>query len=152
MPNLSPDLGPELGEGHSTPPQIAQLATEETREHPRAGSPLVELSNAMVALHREHFGRGPAAARAFVVEGMAICVMSDVYGRVERTLIEAGHLDQVRQTRLLHHEIQKETYAAAAEAALGRKVIAAMGAVSCDPDVAVELFLLGGRIAVTEGD
>jgi uncharacterized protein YbcI len=123
------------------------MATEETREHRQDSSPLATLSNAVVALHREHFGRGPAAARAFVVDGMAICVMSDIYSRVERTLIEAGRFDHVRQTRLLHHETLEASYAGAAEAALGRRVMVVISALATEPDVAVELFLLGERVA-----
>ena len=119
------------------------MATEDTHERRHASSALVELSNAMVALHREHFGRGPGASRAFLVDGLAICVMSDVYTRVERTLIEAGRLDHVQQTRLLHHKTLEETYVATAEAALGRAVIAAMSTFNSEPDVAVELFLVG---------
>jgi len=64
----------------------------------------------MVALHREHFGRGPAAARTFIADGMAICVLTDIYTRVERTLIDAGRLDHVRQTRLLHQQTLEAKY------------------------------------------
>lgn len=127
------------------------MATEETRQHRKESPPLVALSNAVVALHREHFGRGPAAARAFFVDGMAICVLSDIYSQVERTLIEAGRLDHVRQTRLLHHETLEASYAAAAETALGRQVIVVMSAVSAEPDVAVELFVLGERLTERDG-
>lgn len=110
------------------------------------GSPLVELSNAMVALHRENFGRGPAAARAFVNEDVAVCLLTDIYTKVERTLIGAGRLEHVRATRLLHQQTLEDSYKAATEAALGRTVIVYMSAVSAEPDVAVEVFLLGERL------
>jgi uncharacterized protein YbcI len=113
-----------------------------------ANSPLVKFSNAMVALHRKHFGRGPAAARAFIADGLAICVLTDVYTRVEQTLIASGHLDHVRETRLLYQRTQEEEYKAAAEATLGRKVIAFMGAVHAEPDAEIEIFLLGEPITV----
>jgi uncharacterized protein YbcI len=121
------------------------MAEQEAPER-RGDSPLVELSNAMVALHREHFGRGPAAARSFIVEGMAICVLTDVYTRVERTLIEAGRLDHVRETRLLHQRTQEHKYIEVAESVLGRRVISFLSAVNAEPDIAVEIFLLGERL------
>jgi len=133
------------------------MPKEEAPER-RASSPLVALSNAMVAQHREHFGRGPAAARAFTADGLAVCVLTDVYTRVEQTLIEAGRLDHVRATRLLHHQTMEKEYMAAAEVALGRRVIALMSAMHAEPDVAVEVFLLGeplefsGENETTEGN
>jgi uncharacterized protein YbcI len=127
------------------------MAHEEAPER-KASSPLVELSNAMVALHRRHFGRGPAAARAFVNEGLAICILTDVYTRVEQTLIEAGRLEHVRETRQLHHQTLEESYRGAAEAALGRTVIAAISAVNAEPDVAVEVFLLGEALNGVAGN
>ncbi len=118
------------------------MGTEEVSQR-RANPPLVEFSNAMVALHREHFGRGPAAARAFIADGFAICVLTDVYTKVEQTLIEAGRLDHVRETRLLHQESLKEEYRSAAEAVLGRRVLAFISATHAEPDVEVEVYLLG---------
>jgi uncharacterized protein YbcI len=127
------------------------MATEETPQR-RASSPLVEFSNAMVALHREHFGRGPAAARAFVAEGFAICVLSDVYTRVEQTLIGAGRLDHVRETRMLHQQTLEEEYKRAAEAVLGRRVIAFMSTTHAEPDAAIEVFLLGEPLDSPNGN
>lgn len=113
----------------------------------KEASPLARLSNEMVALHREHFGRGPAAARSFIAEGMAVCMLTDVYTRVERTLIEAGRFDHVRQTRLLHHETLAESYKSTAEVVLGRRVVSFTTAVDVEPDVIIEIFLLGAQRA-----
>ncbi|HEX7245619.1 MAG TPA: Na-translocating system protein MpsC family protein [Solirubrobacterales bacterium] len=121
------------------------MSTSEVSQR-QGGSSLVEFSNAMVALHREHFGRGPAAARAFIADGFAICVLTDVYTRVEQTLIEAGRLDHVRDTRLLHQESLEEEYKRAAEAVLGREVIAFLSATHTEPDVEIEVCLLGDPI------
>ena len=107
------------------------------------GQALAELSNAMVALHREHFGRGPGAAKSFLNEGMAVCLLSDIYTPVERTLIEAGQVDHVRRTRALHQESLEPESRANVERVLGRPVTAFLSAVHFDPDVAVEIFLLG---------
>jgi len=97
----------------------------------------------MVALHRENFGRGPAAARSFITDEMAICVLTDVYTRVERTLIDAGRLEHVRETRQLHQRSQEAKYSEVAEAVLGRHVTAFISAVNSAPDIAIEIFLLG---------
>src|ERR1700761_5876924 len=56
-----------------------------------AGRPqLTEISNAAVALHREHFGRGPGAAKTHVTDNLVVCVLNDIFTPLERTLIDAG--------------------------------------------------------------
>jgi len=109
----------------------------------RSGQELVELSNAMVTLHRENFGRGPGAARSFIDGGMVVCLLSDIYTAAERTLIGAGQAEHVRRTRTLHQEALKYQYKASVERILGRPVTAFLSAVHVDPDVAIEVFLLG---------
>lgn len=113
------------------------------KETPRGGPALVELSNAMVALHREHFGRGPGAARSFINGETVVCVLSDIYTAVELTLIAAGQAEHVRRTRTLHQEALEEEYKARVEAILRRPVKAFLSVVHVDPDMAVEVFMLG---------
>ena len=115
------------------------------KETPKGGQALVELSNAMVALHREYFGRGPGAAKSFVDDEMVVCVLSDIYTAVERTLIAAGQAEHVRRTRGLHLKALEDEYKASVEAITGRPVEAFLSAVHVDPDVAIEVFLLGDR-------
>jgi uncharacterized protein YbcI len=113
------------------------------KEIPRGGQALVEISNAMVALHREYFGRGPGAAKSFANDEMIVCVLSDVYTPVERTLIGAGQAEHVRRTRALHQEALEGEYKRRVEAIVGRPVAAFLSVVHVDPDVAIEVFLLG---------
>jgi len=97
----------------------------------------------MVALHRECFGRGPGAARSFVNEDMAVCVLTDIYTPVERTLIEAGQAEHVRRTRNLYRDACEGRHRRLAEQVLGRPVAAFLSVVNVNPDVAIEVFLLG---------
>lgn len=115
------------------------MTGKDTHSAPR----LVELSNAMVALHRKHFGRGPGAAKSFVNDEMIVCLLSDIYTAVERTLIEAGQGEHVRRTRALHQGAVEDEYKASVERIFGRPVTAFLSAVHVDPDVAMEVFLLG---------
>jgi uncharacterized protein YbcI len=110
---------------------------------PRGGQALVEVSNAMVALHREYFGRGPGAARSFINDETVVCVLSDIYTAVERTLIGAGQAEHVRRTRTLHQEALQDEYKASVEAIMQRPVEAFLSVVHVDPDVAIEVFMLG---------
>jgi uncharacterized protein YbcI len=107
------------------------------------GQELAQLSNAMVALHRENFGRGPGAAKSSLNGEMVVCTLNDIYTAAERTLIGAGQAEHVRRTRTLHQEALKDEYKASVERILERPVAAFLSAVHVDPDVAVEIFLLG---------
>lgn len=104
---------------------------------------LAEISNAMVALHRENFGRGPGAAKSFLGGEILVCTLTDIYTAAERTLIGAGQVEHVRRIRALHQEALESEYKARVERILGRPVAAFLSAVHVDPDVAVEVFLLG---------
>jgi uncharacterized protein YbcI len=106
------------------------------------GALLTELSNAMVALHRDHFGRGPGAAKSFVLEDMVVCMLTDVYTQVEKTLIRAGKRDHVRETRVLHQYAMEEEFKRPVEKLTGRRVEAFVSAVNFEPDLAVEIFVL----------
>lgn len=117
------------------------------KETPKGGQALVELSNAMVALHRQYFGRGPGAAKSFVNDAMVVCILSDIYTAVERTLIGAGQTEHVRRTRGLHQNVLEDEYKASVEEIMGRRVEAFLSVVHVDPDVAIEIFLLGDSVA-----
>jgi uncharacterized protein YbcI len=104
---------------------------------------LTEISNTAVALHREHFGRGPGAAKTHISDNLVVCVLTDVFTPVERTLIDAGQEDRVRETRAAHRAATDGIYKARMEAVLGQRVEAHLSSVNVDPDVAVDVFVLG---------
>lgn len=111
----------------------------------RGGRALAELSNAMVALHREYFGRGPGAAKSFRDGEAVVCVLTDIYTPAERTLIDAGLAEHVRRTRGLHQEAIEDEYKASVERILGQPVAALLSAVHVAPDLAIAVFLLGAN-------
>jgi uncharacterized protein YbcI len=104
---------------------------------------LTEISNTAVALHREHFGRGPGAAKTHITDNLVVCVLNDVFTPLERTLIDAGQEGRVRETRAIHHAATEEAYKSRMEAVLGRGVEAHMSTIHIDPDVAIDIFVLG---------
>lgn len=105
---------------------------------------LTDISNAAVALHREHFGRGPGAAKTHVTDNLVVCVLTDVFTPLERTLIDAGQEARVRETRAIHRAATEGSYKARMESVLGRPVEAHMNTIHVDPDVAIDIFVLGG--------
>ncbi len=69
-------------------------------------------------------------------------MLEDPFTTAERTLIEAGRQDLVRQLRLELQELKNPILAAAVEALAGRKVLACHSQVVFDPDMVVQVFVL----------
>jgi uncharacterized protein YbcI len=107
---------------------------------------LTEVSNTAVALHREHFGRGPGAAKTHIADNLVVCVLTDVFTPFEKTLIEAGQVERVRETRSIHRAATEEVYKSRMEAILGRRIEAHMSSIHVDPDVAVDIFVMGPEV------
>jgi uncharacterized protein YbcI len=104
---------------------------------------LTELSNTAVALHREHFGRGPGAAKTHIADNLVVCVLTDVFTPFEKTLIEAGQEERVRETRAIHRAATEDVYKSRMEAVLERPIEAHLSSIHVDPDVAVDIFVMG---------
>ena len=108
----------------------------------QAGQLMNEISNALVALHREHFGRGPGAAKCTLQGDVLVSTMTDVFTPVERTLIDAGEQERVREMRLAHQMTLREEFERQVSELSSRRVRAFVSGVHFDPDMAVEVFYL----------
>jgi uncharacterized protein YbcI len=106
------------------------------------GKAAATISNAIAGLHRTHYGRGPTRTRTVLGSDYVICFLEDVYTTVERTLIDAGRFDTVRETRNAFQETMREAFSEAVENALGRKVIGFLSQVHVNPDLSIETFIL----------
>src|SRR5436305_1802400 len=106
------------------------------------GNAAATISNTIAGLHRSHYGRGPTRTRTVLGSDYVICFLEDVYTTVERTLIDAGRFDAVRDTRNAFQETMRDAFCDAVEGALGRKVIGFLSQVHINPDLSIETFIL----------
>jgi uncharacterized protein YbcI len=109
----------------------------------RQGSLRTALANAMVALKKQYYGRGPDAARAYVEDDYIFVVLEGGLTRNEETLLADGKEDVVRRYRLEFQESVSETATGAVEELTGRKVIGYHSQIVFDPARAFEIFVLG---------
>jgi uncharacterized protein YbcI len=108
-------------------------------EHPV--SLLAAVSNAMVALHKEQFGRGPTGARShFAGPDALLCVLYDALLPAERKLAERGDHQRVRESRLAFQAATRDEFVAAVEQIVGRKVRAFASATDVAENVVFENF------------
>ena len=106
------------------------------------GQQLSAISNGITRLHRDHYGRGATTVRTIMQRNYVMCVLEDIYTPIERTLIDAGREDAVRETRTIFQDTMKPQFVQIVERALGRKVLAFMSQVCFDPDMSAEIFIL----------
>jgi len=105
-------------------------------------SALQAVSNAMVRLHKEQFGRGPTNSRAFLAGPDALmCVLEDALLPAERKMVALGSADRVRDSRVAFQAATHEEFVAAVEDILGRKVRAFASAVDPATGVVFENFV-----------
>jgi uncharacterized protein YbcI len=112
---------------------------DETRA--QGTSALIAVSNALVKLHKEQFGRGPTNARSYFAGPDALlCVLEEVLLPAERKLVQMGHQDQVRDSRTSFQAATSDEFIAAIEEIVHRKVHAFASGVDADANVVFESF------------
>lgn len=107
------------------------------------GEQLAAVTNGIVQLFREYYGRGPNKAKSYLLDDrIVVCVLEDTMTTVEETLVENGHHDMVRQVRLTFQEAMADHFTRVVEAAMGRGVAAYHSQLTMQPDMGFEFFVL----------
>jgi uncharacterized protein YbcI len=111
--------------------------------HTRLGDDLAEITNGIVRLFSEYYGRGPTRAKSYMLENRyVVTVLRDTMTTVERTLAEKGEYDLVRRVRLTFQEAMSASFKGVVEEVLGRRVEAYHSQILVDADVGFEFFML----------
>ena len=106
-----------------------------------ARNPMLELSNAMVRLYKDAFGRGPTKARAqFAGPDTLIVVLENSMTVAERNLVAMGEHERLREGRLLFSQALEEEIRAIVEHTLDRRPVAFISGMDTRHDVAIEVF------------
>ena len=109
-------------------------------------SVLMNVSNAMVGLHKEHFGRGPTRARShFAGDDMIVCTLEGGLLPAEHALVEMGEQMRVQESRLFFQVATRQVFIETLEKIVGRKVVAFSSATDAQADVIWEIYNLDGR-------
>ena len=114
------------------------------------GDVLTAISNGMVALLKEFYGRGPTRAKSYYDDDLVVCVLRGGFSRVEQTLLEGGRGTAVIQQRMEFQEVMRSRFAEVIEEATGRVVIGFMSGNQQHPDLMCEVFILGPTDLVDE--
>jgi uncharacterized protein YbcI len=128
-------------------PERAKIYNVEPVESPELatglGEELAEITNRIVRLFSEYYGRGPTKAKSYMLEDRyVVTVLRETMTTVERTLADNGEGDLVRRVRLTFQEAMADSFKGVVEQVLGRRVEAYHSQILVDPDVGFEFFLL----------
>jgi len=106
-------------------------------------STLLEVSNAMVRLYKDQFGRGPTKARSFWSGPDAIaCFLEDTLTPAERNLASMGAHQRLRDMRMYFQYATLREFCEPVERITGRKIRSFHSSIDTKVDgLAVETFI-----------
>ncbi|MCW2966336.1 MAG: hypothetical protein JWM71_108 [Solirubrobacteraceae bacterium] len=106
------------------------------------GEVLTAISDGMVGLIREFYGRGPTRTKSYFQDDLVVCVLRGGFSRVEQTLLDGGRGEAVIQQRMEFQDVMRDRFTGVIEDATGRRVIGFMSGNQQDPDLMCEVFIL----------
>jgi uncharacterized protein YbcI len=104
----------------------------------------MQLSNEMVRLYKEQFGRGPTKARTnWVGPDTLMTILEDTLTPAERNLVKLGEHQRLRELRMFFQYATVHEFCEPVERLTGRKVRAFHSSIDTRADgMAVETFVL----------
>lgn len=134
-------------EGHQYPHEQASAselieAAGGRMPHEPGGSVRTAVANAMVGMKKQYYGRGPTAAKAWILDDYVFVAMEGGLTRNEETLLADGKEDVVRNYRLSFQETIGNTVMRAVAEIVGRRVLTYHSQIVFDPPRTFEIFVL----------
>lgn len=101
---------------------------------------LAQISNEMVRAQKTYFGVGPTQAKSYLLDDFLLIVMRGGFLPVEKTMLEAGKEDVVRQYRQDFENEMSSRLISKMEELTGRTIVTYQSQVLFEPHIVVELF------------
>ena len=119
------------------------MPDEQTAVESRDGNVLMEVSNAMVRLYKDQFGRGPTKVRtSFAGQDALLCTLEETFTPAEKNLAAMGEHQRLRDLRIYFQYACETEFRDTVEQITGRKVRAFVSGIDVGEDIASELFYL----------
>ena len=104
---------------------------------------LSAISNEMVRLYKNQFGRGPTKVRTnWAGPDMLIVTLEETLTQAEQRLCQLGEHGRLRDLRMLFQYAERTAFCEPIERLTGRKVRAFVSGIDTEADLATELFVL----------
>ena len=116
------------------------------------GEILTAISDGLVALLKEFYGRGPTQAKSYYEDDLVVCVLRGGFTRVEQTLLDGGRGAAVIDQRMQFQELMRDRFIGVIEQATGHQVVGFMSGNQQKPDMMCEVFMLAPTDLVGYGE
>ena len=125
-----------------------EIPAEEQAAVPLTGGQLLAaISTSIVAILREHYGRGPMKAKTYALDDIIVVVMrGSGFTPLEQTIMNSGDPDRVVAMREDFQRVMAKRYRDTIETLTGRHVVAFLSQAHVEPDITVEMFFVDGPL------
>jgi uncharacterized protein YbcI len=109
----------------------------------RGGHLLSAISNRIVQIQREHYGRGPMKAKTYALDDLIVVVMrGSGFTPLEKTMMDSGDPERVVEMRHDFQHMMTKLFTDTIEELTGRKVLAFLSQAHVEPDLSLEMFFV----------
>ena len=116
----------------------AAVSTSET-----AGPVTMRVSDELVRLYKDLFGRGPTKAGThWAGDNILICTLENSLTPAERSMVEMGEYQRLRDVRMFFQHARENDFRETIERITGRQVRAFVSGIDPVTDVSAEVFYL----------
>ena len=126
------------------PAQALAAPAQGNAARPHDGELRAGIADAVVRLIHEYWGKGPTRAKVYIEDRFVFTLLEEPLTTVERTLIDGGEADLVRELRMAFHDLKRDDLTREVEQVTGRRVLTSHSQVVFDPDVLFVVFVLDG--------
>jgi uncharacterized protein YbcI len=107
------------------------------------GQLLAAISTRIVAVLRDHYGRGPMKAKTYAFDDIVVVVMrGSGFTPLEKTIMDSGEPDRVVAMRHDFQRLVTRQFTDAIEELTHRKVLAFLSQAHVEPDITMEIFFV----------
>ncbi len=111
------------------------------------GHLLAAISNRIVQIQREHYGRGPMKAKTYALDDLVIVVMRGTgFTPLEKTMLDSGDPDRIVEIRHDFQHMMTKRFTDSIEELTSRKVLAFLSQAHIEPDISLEIFFVDGPL------
>jgi uncharacterized protein YbcI len=111
------------------------------------GKLLAAISTSIVAILREHYGRGPMRAKTYALDDIIVVVMrGSGFTPLEQTIMDSGEPGRVVAMREDFQRVMAQRYKQTIEELTGRNVVAFLSQAHVEPDITIEIFFVDGPL------
>jgi uncharacterized protein YbcI len=127
--------------------RVDSRAEEDSPAPLSGGKLLAAISTSIVAIVREHYGRGPMRAKTYALDDIIVVVLrGSGFTPLEQTIMDSGQPGRVVAMREDFQRVMEERYRQKVRELTGRKVVAFLSQAHVEPDITIQMFFVDGAL------